>query len=321
MKLNRKLLAQIESDLGLNVPFFKGQKIKIKNCWHFSTDGNAVDAMFEDEADFIAGMNRIFVVVQGYNVVILAFSLMDTHVHFILYGTFEECNRFMHEYVRLTSWYISITHHESNKLDHVPIRHQPVEDDFYLKTVICYAVKNAPVGGIMFNALDYPWSSGPLYFRRQSYWSSPRWMDGVETGQAMGSEQRKSALRTKNASISHTVVPIIGPLVFPGEYVAYEIVERLFKTCKSFNFFLCITKEEDVEARGGSISLLSIPMQEMRQHKNEVCKELFGQQSVKGLSTEQRLRLARTLRARYNSSLKQIVRLSGLVYDEVKHRF
>ena len=321
MKLNRKLLAQIESDLGLNVPFVKGQKIKIKNCWHFSTDGNAVDAMFEDEADFIAGMNRIFVVVQGYNVVILAFSLMDTHVHFILYGTFEECNRFMHEYVRLTSWYISITHHESNKLDHVPIRHQPVEDDFYLKTVICYAVKNAPVGGIMFNALDYPWSSGPLYFRRQSYWSSPRWMDGVETGQAMGSEQRKSALRTKNASISHTVVPMIGPLVFPGEYVAYEIVERLFKTCKSFNFFLCITKEEDVEARGGSISLLSIPMQEMRQHKNEVCKELFGQQRVKGLSTEQRLRLARTLRARYNSSLKQIVRLSGLVYDEVKHRF
>ena len=46
MKLDRKLLAQIESDLGLNVPFVKGQKIKVKNCWHFSTDGNAVDAMF-----------------------------------------------------------------------------------------------------------------------------------------------------------------------------------------------------------------------------------------------------------------------------------
>ena len=321
MKLNRKLLAQIESDLGLNVPFVKGQKIKIKNCWHFSTDGNAVDAMFENEEDFIAGMNRVYVVVQGYNVVILAFSLMDTHVHFILYGTFEECNRFMHDYVHRSSWYISVTHQERNKLDKVPINHQPVEDDFYLKTVICYTLKNAPVGGIMFNALDYPWSSGPLYFRRPGYWSSPRWMDGVETGQVMGSEQRKSALRTKNASISHTVVPMIGPLVFPGEYVAYELVERLFKTCKSFNYFFCITKEEDVDARGGSISLLSIPMQEMRQHKNEVCKELFGQQSVKGLSTEQRLRLARTLRARYNSSLKQIVRLSGLVYDEVKHRF
>ena len=318
MKLNRKLLAQIESDLGLNVPFVRGQKIRIKNCWHFSTDGNAVDAMFENDEDFIAGMNRVFVVVQGYNVVILAFSLMDTHVHFILYGTFEECNRFMHEYVRLTSFYISVTHHESNKLDGVPIRHQPVEDDAYLKTVICYTVKNAPVGGIMFNALDYPWSSGPLYFKRPGYWSSPRWMDGVEMDSSRGFEQRKFALRTNNESITHSVVPMIGRLVFPGEYVAYEIVERLFKTCKSFNYFLCITREEDVDSRGGSISLLSIPMQEMRQHKNEVCQELFGKKSLKSLTTEQRLRLARMLRRRYNSSIKQIARLCGLVYGEVK---
>ena len=111
---------------------------------------------------------------------------------------------------------------------------------------------------------------------------------------------------------------MVGPLVFPGEYVAYEVVERVFKTCKSFNYFLCITREEDVDARGGSISLLSIPMQEMRQHKKEVCEELFGTKIVKRLSTDQRLRLARTLRSRYNSSIKQIVRLSGLAYDEVK---
>ena len=111
---------------------------------------------------------------------------------------------------------------------------------------------------------------------------------------------------------------MMGALLFPGEYVAYEIVERIFKTCKSFNFFLCTTKEEDIDARGGVISLLSIPMQEMRQHKNEVCHELFGTKSVKWLSTQQRLRLARTLRSRYNSSLKQIIRLCGLVYDEVK---
>ncbi len=318
MKLNQKLLAQIESDLGLNVPFVKGQTINVKNCWHFSTDGNAIDAIFESDEDFVAGMNRVFVVLQGYNVVILAFSLMDTHVHFILHGIFEECNRFMHEFIRRTSWYISVKHHERNKLDRVPISHQPVEDDYYLKTVICYTVKNAPVGGVMFNALDYPWSSGPLYFRRPDYWSSPIWMDGIEMDPSMGSDRRKGALRTNNSIITHSIVPMVGPIVFPGEYVAYEIVERIFKTCRSFNFFLCITREEDIDSRGGSISLLSIPMQEMRQHKNEVCQDLFGKKSIKSLSTEQRLRLARTLRRRYNSSIKQIARLCGLVYDEVK---
>ena len=318
MKLDQKLLAQIESDLGLNVPFVKGQKIKVKNCWHFSTDGNAVDAMFEDEDDFIAGMNRIFVVVKGHNVVILAFSLMDTHLHFILYGTFEECNRFMHEYVRQTSWYISRTHHERNKLDGVPIHHQVVDTDYYLKIVICYTVKNAPVGGIMFNALDYPWSSGPLYFKKRGFWSSPRWMDDMTEAGPMGIVEHRHSLRTRKDGMASDGPRRVGQLVFPGEYVAYEIVERIFKTCKSFNYFLCITREEEVEARGGSISLLSIPMQEMRQHKKEVCEELFGTHSVKRLSTAQRLRLARTLRSRFNSSIKQIVRLSGLVYEEVK---
>ena len=318
MKLDQKLLAQIESDLGLNVPFVKGQKIKVKNCWHFSTDGNAIDAMFEDEDDYIAGMNRIFVVVKGHNVVILAFSLMDTHLHFILYGTFEECNRFMHEYVRQTSWYISRTHHERNKLDGVPIHHQVVDTDYYLKIVICYTVKNAPVGGIMFNALDYPWSSGPLYFKKRGFWSSPRWMDDMTEAGPMGIVEHRQSLRTRKDEMASDGPRRVGQLVFPGEYVAYEIVERIFKTCKSFNYFLCITREEEVEARGGSISLLSIPMQEMRQHKKEVCGELFGTHSVKRLSTPQRLRLARTLRSRFNSSIKQIVRLSGLVYEEVK---
>lgn len=320
VKIDQKLLAQIEADLGLHVPFVKGRQIKIKNCWHFSTDGNAVDAMFEDDDDFIAGMNRIFMVIQDYNVVILAFSLMDTHVHFILYGTFEACNRFMHEYVRRTSWYISVTHHESNKLDGVPINHQIVDTDSYLKTVICYTVKNAPAGGIMFNALDYPWSSGPLYFKRPGYWSSPRWMDETKEARPMGVVDHRKALRTRKDELARSAPRMIGPLVFPGEYVAYEVVERIFKTCKSFNYFLSITKEEDVDARGGSISLLSIPMQEMRQHKNEVCRELFGTPSVRQLSMQQRLRLARTLRSRYNSSIKQIARLSGLVYDEVKDR-
>ena len=111
---------------------------------------------------------------------------------------------------------------------------------------------------------------------------------------------------------------MLGELVFPGAYVAYELVEQIFKSCKSFTYFLSITKEDDVDARGGQLSRLSIPMQEMRQHKNELCREMFGTSSVKSLTIQQRIKLARALRARYNSSLKQIVRLSGLVYEEVK---
>ena len=81
---------------------------------------------------------------------------------------------------------------------------------------------------------------------------------------------------------------------------------------------MCVTKEDDVDSRGGTISHLSIPIQEMRQHKNELCREMFGVETVKTLDMRQRLKLARALRSKYNSSVQQIARLTGLVYEEVK---
>ena len=295
---------QLVTDLGLNRPFVRGQTIPINNCWHFSTDGNAVDCLFYDDDDFIAGMNRIYITVRGYNVIILAFSLMDTHVHFVLYGEFDECNHFMHEYVRRTSIFIAKKHGENNKLDGVPIDYQRVDNDYYLKTVICYTVKNAPVAGVPFNALDYPWSSGPLYFKKAGYWSSPSWQgkeNNLSDSGIMGTKTLRKVLKTRD--LPEKNLRMAGSLIFPGEYVAYELVERLFKTTKSFNYFLCRTKEEEVDSKGGTISHLSVPMQEMRQHKNELCLELFNTASIKTLNTSQRLILARTLRSRFNSPI------------------
>ena len=321
MKISQRLLAQIDSDLGLSLPFVKGRINHVRNCWHFCTDGSAVDVMFYDENDFVNGMNRIFVTGQSFEVVILAFTLMDTHVHFIIYGTLEECTRFMHEYLRRTSQYLATEHHLSNRLADIPISRQAISDDVYLKTAICYTLKNAPVGGLMYTALDYPWSSGPLYFRRQGLWCSPQWFCDQDSEQSTFQltvrEQRRVLKSRRHANQR---ARMIGQLVFPGEYVACEVVERLFKTCRAFNYFLCSSREDDVESREGTISHLSIPIQEMRQHRKELCKEMFGTDSLTGLDTARRIKLARTLKSRYNSSTKQIARVCGLVYDEVKDR-
>ena len=321
MKIDEALLRQIISDLGLSVPFVRGQTIPVKNCWHFSTDGKAVDVIFYDDADFISGMNRIYVTLKSYRVVILAFSLMDNHLHFVLYGTYDECNRFMHDYVRRTSRHIAIRHNDNHKMEGVPIDYQTVDTDAYLKTVICYTIKNAPSAGIPYNGWDYPWSSGPLYFRRPGTWGSPSWLTSDMFPMFtldLGNHGLRNYLQTRTPSGEN--VRTIGDLVFPGEYVAYELVEHIFKTCKSFNYFYCKTKEDDVDARGGDISRLSIPMKEMRQHKKEVCQELYHVDNVKTLTTDQRLKLARTLRSRFNSSPRQIADLCGLVYEEVKDR-
>ncbi len=313
------LLIQAESDLGLNTPFQKGQKITVKKCWHFTTDGNAIDRIFDDDEDFIAGMNRIYVVIHNYDILILAFCLMDTHIHFILYGELDACNRFMHEYIRRTSMHISSRHGEYRKLADIPIHYQTIDNDWYLKNAICYTIKNPPAAGLRYTHIDYPWSSGALYFRSKGYWTSPvHCIDEVHTQPTDLSIHKKRELLKVHITLDISNIKIIGNTIFPGEYVEYRLVEKLFKSPKGFNYFIYTSREEDIESKGGAISRLSIPIQEMRQYRNEICKDVFKVNTIRMLNVEQRLRLARILKSRYHSSIKQVARVCGLIPEEVK---
>ena len=316
MKIDDGTRRALEEDLGINAQFVKGQAVAVRNCWHFSTDGNLVDYLFRDEDDFVAGMNRIYVLHRKYRIVILSFVLMDTHVHFILWGSLRECESFVHEYLRLTSMWLSRKYGERHKLENLFPHYQVIDSDRYLKSAICYVLKNPPVGGIAFNALEYPWSSAPLYFRRKGYWNSRDYESMTESSEKLDFMGIRNLLKAR-------IVPdeqfrFIGNLVFPGEYVAVETVEKIFRTHKGFNFFMCVSKETDVESVQGAISRLSIPNSELHQHKQEMCKTRFGVDTIRSLSTQQRLLLAKALRARYNCSPKQIAKVCGLIYDEIK---
>lgn len=321
MRISEDKSRKIVSDLGIDIPFIKGQEINVKNCWHFCTEGQATDTVFYESADFRDGMNRVFLTLRSHDVVILAFILMDTHIHFILYGKFDECNRFLHEYMRRTSIYIESKYKEKKKFKNLPINYQCIDTDLYLKRAICYTIKNATIGGLPWMFYDYPWSSGSLYFRKKGVWTSPQWTDedsALDQGTTSNLNIRewKSFMRTCSSEIPG--VRIIDGIVFPGEYVAFEIVEEIFRTRKSFLYFLSTTKDSDIESRGGYISRLSLPDQEIRQHKKELCLELFGEKSSNNLDTGKRIHLARCLKSRYNSSTKQIARICGLKYDEIR---
>lgn len=318
MLISKSLLREIESDLGLNAPFIKGQNTDVHNCWHFSTDGKAIDYLFKDDSDFLAGMNRIYFVSKRFNVTILAFALMDTHIHFILYGEYGQCHGFIHEYIRRTSIYLSNIHGEKHKLGDIHVSCQIITDDLYLKTAICYVVKNPPVGGMHYNAYDYVWSSGSLYFRRKGKWTSPIWMSGGFFHPLGDATQKylKKTFHTNELLPAETLVH--EGMIFPGEYVAYELVEKLFYSYKNYNYFMCVSRENDIESRGGAISRMTLPIQELRQHRDELCRTFFNVDNTHYLDMAQRLRLAKSLKAKYNSSVKQICKVCGLVYDEAK---
>jgi len=316
MEIEYGIRKKIESDLGLKIQYVKGQNIPVKNCWHFSTDGSLVDYLFIDDEDFIAGVNRIFILSLKYNIVILAYVLMDTHVHFIIWGEYEESQKFMHEYLKLTSMYLSHKYGTKHKLYKVYPSVQEIQDDAYLKICICYVLKNASAGGLQYNPSDYPWSSSPLYFRREGWWTFCGWNSITVDSTNLSARVLCDVLHTRFAP--DKPFRLIGNMVFPEEFVAVDIVEQLFKTHRGFNYFMCVSKSTDVESMRSSVSRLSIPYAELRQHRIDICLERFGTDSIRNMPTDQRLILARILKSRYNSSLKQIAKTCGLIYKEVK---
>lgn len=309
-----ELCRKAEKDLCLNQQFIKGQNAHVRNCWHFFTDGKAVDFIFKDKTDFLRGMNRIYVLQKQFDVLILAFVLMDTHVHFILYGSYEDCLKFIMEYIRLTSMYLSHKYDVRKKLLGLPVSHQHITDDRYLKSAICYVIKNPTVGGLPYNLYDYPWSSGSLYFRPSDSWTHSE--DCFENSSLSGRDERRRLGSHKKAD---GVLRMSGSLVYPGEYVEVDLVQRLFRSTKGYLFFLAHAKDEEIESHGGEASSLSIPLQELRQYKAELCRSVFHVDSSRTLDTSKRLKLARMLKSRYNCSTPQIARVCGLKYQEVKN--
>ena len=66
--------------------------------YHVCTNGTVLPWMFKCEEDFIGGVNRIAVCKVISGVEVWTFTLMDNHVHFLLYGTFEMCKLFIVRY-------------------------------------------------------------------------------------------------------------------------------------------------------------------------------------------------------------------------------
>ena len=69
--------------------------------------------------------------------------------------------------------------------------------------------------------------------------------------------------------------------------------------------------------KGGYISRLSIPDNELRQCRDELLKERFGK-GIRMLGTDERLLLGKLLKRKYNCSTKQISRMVSLAYSQIK---
>ena len=131
----------------------------VKDFFHCYTDGNCADVMFPDSDAKVHGMNIIPALALRVQVVVIAFVLMDNHVHFCLQGSEAACRRFIQGYVFSVSNYIAKRFAGEYKRGGFKWSALPVTTKIQLMKTVTYIFRNPLMAGFDRMPSEYPWSN------------------------------------------------------------------------------------------------------------------------------------------------------------------
>lgn len=277
--------------------------------WHVCTKGLTSGLIFRSREDYVYGMNGVAVYSLKYQVVVLAFCLMDNHVHFILRGEEQVCREFIKQYkARLA------TLTDVSKAD---VCVKCIEGGDYLMRAIGYVLRNPMAAGLGVLPTTYRWSSAGVYFNPERVTPGSALSRGMQTVGDVGVRKLRSVLRSRYHLPDDYVLTSDG-MVCPECYVDWQAVEELFVYPARLLYMMSKNDDMEMELTGDILRKTKYTDAELHGSVSELCREMFRCESADGLSVENRCRLAKELRKRYGLGAKQLARLSGASYEVLK---
>ena len=280
--------------------------------YHVCTDGNAIAWMFQDDEDFIAGVNRVGLCVLMTCVEVVAFILMDNHVHFVLYGTAVKCKAFINMYKRLTGRWISNKYGLSDYLRLLPAEMIRIADEESLMNTIAYIDRNSIVAGYKCMPCEYPWGTARYMFRDKSD-AAVKDVVCARIG-SMPIVQQRAVLKTRISVPGDWLICQNG-MILPSSFMDLGHVERIFKTPARYSYFLAKKLEGTVEMQMNESRRTFMTDKELREVTKQISCKLYGVDDVRSLDVKSRMAIARKLRYDYASTVKQISRMLYLDPD------
>lgn len=289
--------------------------MKTRHFYHFATKGWVDDILFASPDEFIAGVNRIALCLARlgpeHPVLVICFCLMDNHVHFILYGTEADCELFMYYYKQSTGLWLR--HHRPDYCpgSRLQAGHWLIQDKDKLRTTISYIHRNPTAAGLPTTPEGYRWSSASLLY------AGNEWL--LKMGRPIGSlsvHERRAILNSKEDLPADWILLPDG-LVWPGHYVAYQVMERQFDSVRDYQFVLGRKVEEEINLDMHASSV-SLPDGEVASLAKDLAGQLFGSRQIGDLSVSQRLQLALRLKKESGATAKQVARIVRLKLSEVE---
>ena len=277
--------------------------------FHLVTTDHLSDRLwFKDTQDFVVAMNIIAVLSLRMNVSILAFILMSNHVHFVLAEDKAKALKFITEFKRLFSWYLTNKYGKREQLrrNDVDIRELSAYDES-LERAIAYVQMNCVAAGLCLSPTDYRWGSGNCFFRASKLNGTPV----------------RTLSRRKIRALTHSTEVIPEDWLFSQEgyilpdcYIARDFVQSLFRKPQRMLYFL---EHSSKAARRLSLSEQDIPSfkdQTIVAAIPDLCRALFRKNSFKELGPTEQTELLRQIRRRFSSNINQLCRITGLEYAD-----
>lgn len=140
--------------------------------YHVMIRGNEKRDIFLDNNDRVRFLDIIKAKKAMKNFSIIAYCLMNNHVHLILDEGPDGVSKNMHSINTAYAYYFNSRHSRIGHLFQDRFKSEAIEDDRYLLTAVRYIHNNPINAGITFKPEDYKWSSYQAY-------ANPTTHDGI----------------------------------------------------------------------------------------------------------------------------------------------
>ena len=266
--------------------------------------------MFQDDKDFVAGVNRIAICHLRTSAKVAAYVLMDNHVHFVLRGTMLQSKAFIYLYKKLTGMWISQRYGVRGYLESLPVEIISIDSEESLLNTIAYLDRNPVMAGYRYMCGEYLWGSARFMFRDPACESDEEGNLWRELS-SLSERDRRHLLNTRMILPGNWKINDRG-MLHPLCFLEISIAESYYKTPLRYMYFLAKKLEGVVENEFRYAQKPFIPDKELRLIVSQISLEQFSVDNVVNLNVNERLIIARRLRYDYAASLKQISRMVRL---------
>ena len=223
----------------------------MKQFYHYCADGQDSRNFIISRKDFIAAMNIIALCAANSGVIVVAFSLEDSHPHILIYGTAEECTEFKEMFETIYRHFA--VRSRLGKGDYRLYGElYPIGDDFsYLKNVAVYTIIQPTKDGKRVMPYDYPWGTGSLYFRDRRFPPIWRFDDSgnicpVVSFGSLNKQQQREMVHSRTYTVPSDWIVCNG-IILPTNYVDVTRFESIYGTHNGFRVFLSNNRRKEEE--------------------------------------------------------------------------